>query len=168
MIDITKLKYENKNIDLDCYISFRECVKNNMTYPEWLGDFTRNDLEKIQSHGAIIWIYYLNERPICSMMLIPSTEKSLSKFGIRLDAKAVADYGPIFVNPEYIGNGLQYQMLTELDNYCINNGYKYAATTIHPDNIYSIKNFIKDEFQFITQKQFDRGVRNVYLKKLTK
>lgn len=166
MIDINKLEYENKNIDIDNYLFFRDYVKNSMNYPEWLGDFTKNDLEYLLNDGAIIWVYYLDKDPVCSMMLIPSTEKDLSKFEINLDYKEVVDYGPMFVNPKYVGNGLQYQMLKVLDEYCINNGYKYAISTVHPDNVYSINNLVKDEFKLIGQKEFSRGIRNIYLKQL--
>ena len=160
------LKYVNKNIDIDEYIEFREMVKQNMEHPEWLGDFTKEDLINMKNNNSIIWVYYLEKEPVCSMMLIPSTEKDLNKFEIDLDYKEVVDYGPMFVNPKYIGNKLQFQMLKELDNYCIKLGYKYAVGTIHPDNIYSINNLIKDDFNLIGTKEFTRGIRNIYLKKL--
>lgn len=41
------LKCIDDNIDLDKYIEYREYVKSNMQHPEWLGDFTKEDLEKI-------------------------------------------------------------------------------------------------------------------------
>lgn len=166
MIDINKLECKNQNINIDNYVLFRDYVKNSMDYPEWLGDFTKNDLVQLLNTGSSIWIYYLEQEPVCSMMLIPSTEKDLSKFGINFNYKEVADYGPIFVNPKYVGNGLQYQMLKFLDKYCINNGYKYAISTIHPDNVYSIVNLDKDEFKLIGQKEFSRGIRNIYMKQL--
>ena len=99
---------------------------------------------------------------------IPSAENALSKFELDLDYKDVVDYGPMFVNSKYIGNGLQYQMLKVLDEYCINKKYKYAISTIHPDNIYSINSLIKDKFIFFNQKEFKRGLRNIYLKTLDK
>ena len=62
-------------------------------------------------------------------------------------------------------NRLQYQMLKELDNYCIKLGYKYAVRTIHPNNMYSINNLLKDDFELVGTKEFTRGIRNIYLKK---
>lgn len=162
---ISDLTCINKDINIDEYIEFRELVKLNMEFPEWLGDFTKENLINMLNNNSKIWIYYLNNEPVCSMMLIPSTKKDLDKFGLDLDYKEVVDYGPMFVNPKYIGNGLQYQMLKELDNHCIKIGYKYVASTIHPDNIYSINNLIKDNFELIGTKQFTRGIRNIYLKK---
>lgn len=164
LVELKDLKMVNKNVNLDEYISFRELVKENMEHPEWLGDFSKEDLIKMQQNNSIIWIYYLDKEPVCSMMLIPSTEKDLKKFEIDLNAREVVDYGPMFVNPKFVGNGLQYQMLKELDNYCLGLGYKYAVGTIHPDNIYSISNLLKDEFELIGTKLFTRGIRNIYLK----
>lgn len=72
----------------------------------------------------------------------------------------------MFVNPKYVGNKLQYQMLNELDKYSIDKNYNFVVATIHPDNIYSINNFIKDNFKQTSTKEFKRGLRNIYVKKL--
>lgn len=162
------LKSIDDNIDLDKYIEYREYVKSNMQHPEWLGDFTKEDLEKLLSSGTKIWIYYLDNDFVCSMMSIPSSEKDMVKFDLNLDYKEVIDYGPMFVNPKYVGNKLQYQMLKYLDEYVKSKGYKTAVGTIHPDNIYSINNLIKDDFILTGSRNFKRGTRNIYVKKLIK
>ena len=153
----------NENINLDEYIIFRDQVKEKMEHPEWLGDFSKEDLLKLLNNNSKIWIYYINNEPVCSMMLIPSTKKTLTKFEINLDYHEVVDYGPMFVNFKYIGNKLQYQMLKEIDEYCLNLGYKYAVGTVHPDNFYSINNLLKD-FKYVNKKELKRGPRNIYLK----
>lgn len=165
-MNLLELKSINQNINIDEYIEFREMVKQKMEHPEWLGDFLKEDLINMLKEKTVIWIYYLDSEPVCSMMFIPSTEKDLKKFEIALDYNEVVDYGPMFVNPKYIGNGLQYQMLKELDKYSIDRGYKYAIGTIHPDNVYSINNLLKDDFKLVGTKQFTRGIRNIYLKNL--
>lgn len=162
------LKRIDDNIDLDKYIEYREYVKSNMQHPEWLGDLTKEDLEKLLSSGTKIWIYYLDNDFVCSMMSIPSSEKDMVKFDLNLDYKEVIDYGPMFVNHKYVGNKLQYQMLKYLDEYVKSKGYKTAIGTIHPDNIYSINNLIKDDFILTGSRNFKRGTRNIYVKKLIK
>lgn len=99
-------------------------------------------------------------------MSIPSSEKDMVKFGLDFDYREVIDYGPMFVNPKYVGNNLQYQMLKYLDEYVKSKGYGTAIWTIHPDNIYSINNLIKDGFVLTDQRNFKRGTRNIYVKKL--
>lgn len=161
---LNELKLINENIDIDKYIECRELVKKQMEHPNWLGDFSKEKLIKMLDNGAKIWNYYYNDDFVCSMMLILSDEKSCRDFGLKIDYKKVVDYGPMFVNPKYRGNSLRYQMLQELDKYCKENGYFYAASTIHPDNIYSIRNLEKDNFIKIGIKAFKRGIRNLYLK----
>ena len=163
---LDELRVEFENIDLDKYISYREDIKKNMEYPDWLGDFQKSDLEFLLSIGSKLWIFYNGDEYVSSMMLIPSDEKSINKFGLNLDYKDVVDYGPMFVNPKYRGNKLQAQMLEYLDIYSKDLGYKFVASTIHPDNIYSINNLINDGFKYIDTKEFSRGTRNIYLKEL--
>lgn len=155
-----------EKINIDQYIKFREQVKETMNDPEWLGDFTKEDIELLLQENSKIWVYYSKEIPICSMMIIPATKKSLIKFELNFKVQEVIDYGPMFVNPNYIGNNLQYQMLRELDEISRKKGYRYAVVTVHPDNMYSIRNLEKDKFKLINTKNFERGTRNIYLKEL--
>ena len=73
------------------------------------------------------------------------------------------------VNPKYIGNGLQNQMIKELEEYCKSINKKYCYTRIHPDNKYCINNFIKNNYEFLQTytSPKDGEVRNDYLKPLT-
>ena len=106
------------------------------------------DLIMLLSCNTKIWLYYLNNAFVCSMMSIPSSEKDMVKLDLDFDYKEVIDYGPMFVNPKYVDNSLQYQRL------------KY------PDNIYSINNLIKDDFVLTGKRKFKRDSKNIYVKKL--
>src|SRR5574344_544752 len=155
------------NINIDEYLTFAKEVRESMQYPEWLGTFDKEYLISKLQEGYKIWLYYLDKEPVCSMMLIPTTEESIIKIGLtQYNYKEAVDYGPIMVNKKYISNKLQYQMLKKLDEYSLKHGYKYALATIHPDNKYSINNFIKDNFTKIGIKEFKRGIREIYLKQL--
>lgn len=165
-IKLEDLKLLDNDIDLDEYIEFREYVKSYMEHPEWLGDFTKNQLEEMLKQESKIYVYYKDEEPVCSMMMIPATKKDMDSFNFNLDYNEVMDYGPIMVNPKYVGNNLGYQMLLVENNYSKENGYNYAVATIHPDNIYSINILEKDNFEEKGQKVFKRGIRNIYFKKL--
>lgn len=163
---LNELRCVCDNIDIEKYIEFMDRVKKNMEHPDWLGDFSKEDIQKLLSIDSKIWIYYDGDNEVCSMMFIPSDEKTLKKFGIDKDYKDTMEIGPMFVDIKYVGNNLQYQMLKVMDEYAISKGYTYSASTIHPDNIYSINNFLKDNFKYIGQHTFSRGIRNIYLKEL--
>ncbi len=164
-IKLENLECNYENINIDEYITFREFILSQMEHPEWLGVFSKEDLLTLLNNHSKIWMYYLEGEIVCSMMFIPATEKDRIRFDLENDYKQVANYGPMMVNPKYRGNHLQYQMLQVLDQYAKENGYQYAVVTISPENSFSIHNIEKDNFQLIKQKQFTRGLRNIYLKK---
>lgn len=155
----------SNNIDVKEYIKFREKVKRRMEHPDWLGDIGEKGTANLLNKRSKVWIYYLNDEPVCSMMLIRVNKEMLLELDLQYNCKDVVEYGPMFVNPKYVGNGLQYQMLLELDNYCKQLGYKYAVGTIHYGNIYSISNAVKDNFMYIGTKTLHRGMVNIYFKK---
>ena len=165
-MNIEELKCINENINIEGYLQFTKKVQESMLNPEWLGSLDKEYLINQSQNGYKIWMYYINNEPVCSMMLMPTREETITKLNLKYNYQEVADYGPMMVNIKYIGNSLQYQMLKQLDEYSIKQGYKYALATVHPDNIYSINNFIKDNFIEIGTRQFKRGLRNIYFKKL--
>ena len=114
-VELDSLKCIDNNINIDTYLDFINYVKSTMENPEWLGDFTHDDLEELLKCGTKIWMYYLDDEVVCSMMLIPSRQKSLDKYGIAKDCKLVVDYGQMAVDIKFVGNKLQYQMLKELE-----------------------------------------------------
>ena len=50
------------------------------------------DLEILLSFGTKIWIQYLDNDFVCSMMSIPSSEKDMVKFDLDFDYKEVIDW----------------------------------------------------------------------------
>lgn len=150
-------------MNLNEYLDFINYVKKNMEHPEWLGDFT---IDELKNSDIDLWLYKEKNDIVCSMMSIKASEKSCEKLGIKKNYKEVIDYGQMAVSPKYLGNGLQLQMLKYFDQLFREKRIKYALTTIHPDNNFCIKNMLKDEFDMIGYKEFKRGPRNIYLKKL--
>lgn len=167
MMKLSELNVQSSNIDLDKYIEFRESVRSRMEHPEWLGEISKEELENMLSIGGKIWIYSNGDIPICSWMFIPAGEDAKDDLEIdRIDYNLMGDIGPVFVNFDYLGNGLMYQMLLEYDKYLESIGYKYVMTTVHPDNIFSSRNMIKNGMKKVSQKTFKRGIRDIYFKEL--
>lgn len=167
-IDINKLKVEKLNLNrLNQYLELYENVKKCMKYPEWLGDFSRDDYIHLLNNGSTIFIWIYNKKIIAAGMLIPSKEKDLIKFFSQdLNYKEVIDFGPELVDINYIGNGLQDKIIKYLEKYAKEKGYRYGISTVHPDNFYSIRNLEKNEFKNIGTIELKRGTRNVYRKQL--
>ena len=130
---------EHNNIDE--YLEFYKYVKSNMKEPSWLGEFSLNELKNILNNEGKLFNFY--------------------------DEKLVGSCGPIMVNPKYVGNKFQKQMLELLDKYCKSIGKRYIFTKVHPDNIYSINNFVSDGYKFVeTYKTISGEPRSVYFKEI--
>lgn len=156
---------EHNNIDE--YLEFYKYVKSNMKEPSWLGEFSLNELKNILNNEGKLFNFYDNNIIVCSMLYIPSNNKTLEKHNLKYDEDLVGSCGPIMVNPEYVGNKFQKQMLELLDKYCKNIGKRYIFTKVHPDNIYSINNFISDGYKFVeTYKTSSGELRSVYFKEI--
>ena len=156
---------EHNNIDE--YLEFYKYVKSNMKEPSWLGEFSLNELKNILNNEGKLFNFYDNNIIVCSMLYIPSNNKTLEKHNLKYDEKLVGSCGPIMVNPKYVGNKFQKQMLELLDKYCKSIGKRYIFTKVHPDNIYSINNFISDGYKFVeTYKTSSGEPRSVYFKEI--
>lgn len=157
----------SKNNNIDEYLEFYKYAKSNMKEPSWLGEFSLNELKNILNNEGKLFNFYDNNIIVCSMLYIPSNNKTLEKHNLKYDEKLVGSCGPIMVNPKYVGNKFQKQMLELLDKYCKSIGKRYIFTKVHPDNIYSINNFVSDGYKFVeTYKTSSGEPRSVYFKEI--
>lgn len=152
------------NVNLDEYLALYNYVRDNMEHPEWLGTFTRDEIEKILKIGGKIWMYYDGNIPVCSVFYIPSSNKSLRKYNIKYDESITGSLGPIMVRKEYIGNDLQTAMMGVLNNYVKGIGKIHMFTKAHSDNIYSIRNILKDGYRAIYEYENELGAMTVFVK----
>ena len=158
------LKEVSENVDLDSYLNLYNYVRDNMEHPEWLGTFSREEIEDILSSGGKIWMYYDNETPVCSVFYIPTTNKSLRKHNVEYDESITGSLGPIMVSKEYVGNGLQTAMLKVLNDYVKSIGKTHMFTKAHSDNIYSIRNILKDGYEVVDEYENERGPMTAFVK----
>ena len=163
--------------ELDVYIKYISYVKAHMEHPEWLGDFSKEDLVALLNNNSHIYIWIFKEHNVevladidqivASGMIIPSRQKDLIKFGQDdLNYIEVVDFGPETVHPSFIGNGLQTDVIKYLEEVAIKLSYKYALGTVDPDNIYSMRNLINNGFKFVNRVELSRGTRDVLKKEL--
>ncbi len=152
------------NVNLDDYIKLYSVVRDNMEHQEWLGTFTKEEIEDILKIGGKIWMYYDNATPVCSMFYIPVSNKSLKKHNVEYDEKETGSLGPIMVRKEYVGNGLQTAMLEVLDNYIAKIGITHMFTKAHSNNIYSINNLIKNGYEVVDEYENERGPMTAFVK----
>ena len=150
--------------DIDDYLTFINGVKATMEHPEWLGDFSKEDLIHLLGNGSYAFFFQYHDQTVGSSLIIPTREKDITKFGLDYPYQETMDYGPEGVLADARGNGLQLFILEKMDEFSKNKGYKFAVSTVHPDNVYCIHNMEKHGFDYHETKEFTRGVRNIYKK----
>ncbi len=158
------LKVVSENVDLDEYLKLYKYVRDNMEHPEWLGTFTKEEIIDILNIGGKIWMYYDNTTPVCSAFYIPSSNKSLRKHNIEYDESQTGSLGPVMVSKEYVGNNLQLQMQNVVNKYNESLGHKHMFTKAHSDNIYSIRNILKDGYKVVHIYTNERGENTAFVK----
>ena len=175
-IDKSKLFVRRLKVDeLDVYMDFVEFAKSKMEHPEWLGEFSKKDYMKMFGCNAeiFVWTFFdnmnkeftdINQFIACGM-LIPAKKTDLEKFKLKeLKYSEVIDFGPEIVHPDYIGNGLQMDVIDYLERIAISENYKYGVGTVAPDNIYSVRNLLKKDFEIANRVTLKRGERLVVKK----
>lgn len=165
-MNLNELTCISTKVNLTDYLSLYKYVRDNMPHKEWLGTFTKEEIIDILNNGGKIWLYYNKITPVCSMFYIPANNKSLRKHNILSDESITASLGPIMVSPDYLGNGLQNQMLKVFDEYCLSINKKYIFTKVHKDNIYSIKNLEKNNYFITHEYENERGMNLALLKEI--
>lgn len=161
--------------ELDAYMDFINYVKAHMEHPEWLGEFSKEEYAKMLNSNSIIYVWTFSEninKPFTDVnqfvacgMIIPARKKDLEKFNqTELKYKEVIDFGPEAVHPDYIGNGLQSDVIQYLEKVAVAQGYKHALGTVAPDNIYSFRNLLKNDFEVVAKVELSRGTRSVLRK----
>lgn len=163
-MNLNNFKEVSDNVNLDEYLYLYSYVRDNMEHPEWLGTFTLGEIKEILSVGGKIWMYYDGAIPVCSVFYIPTSNKSLRKHNVSYDESITGSLGPIMVRKEYVGNGLQMAMLEVLNEYVESIGKAHMFTKAHSDNIYSIRNILKDGYRVIDEYENERGPMTAFIK----
>ena len=109
-------------------------------------------------------MYYDKDIPVCSVFYIPPSNKSLKKHNVEYDESITGSLGPIMVRKEYIGNGLQTDMQKIINEYAKSIGKTHMFTKAHSDNIYSIRNILKDGYKVIDEYENERGKIKAFIK----
>lgn len=161
---LNELKEISNDVNLEEYLYLYNYIRDNMEHPEWLGTFTEEEIKDILKIGGKIWMYYDKDIPVCSVFYIPTSNKSLRKHNVEYDEKDTGSLGPIMVRQEYVGNGLQTAMLEVLDNYVKSIGKTHMFTKAHADNIYSIRNILKNGYKIVDEYENERGPMKAFAK----
>lgn len=156
---------------LDEILELQNRVHSAMKNRAWFAYTSRAELESAFERGAPAVAVVSGKRMIAFAYLIldPDSSQSLVKYSDfdytpYLGGDCVLD--TVFVDPDFVGYGLQSVLIEILTSLALENGKKSVWATVHPDNIFSSRNFVKNGFKKAISSPVEKygGVRNVYYK----
>lgn len=82
-------------------------------------------------------------------------EDNLGKYWNLTNAKLhqVAHMESAAVHPDYRGRGIQKELMARGERILKQKGYYYLMGTAHPDNVYSVNNFLKLGYEILTKTE---------------
>lgn len=160
--------------DVDDIIALQDKVQMNMDVHEWYYPYTREELEKAVPNKDCILLQIDAGQKIVAFavaILNPPDEYRLSDLvkykSSKWEKEAVLE--TVFVDKDYRGYGMQSLLIDILSHLVSERKATTFWASVHPDNIYSSNNFIKNGFVKMTKDgpvpKYD-GVRDIYCRNL--
>lgn len=169
--------------DADALFGIMDTVDKGMEHPEW---FVSDDLDYIKAHiGSPVWqpsdqgfiikaVAHEGERSeIAGMFMVAFpgiTEKNLGhhiQLG-REELLKVAHMDSVAILPKYRGHGLQYDLICKAEEVIRREtNYRILMATVHPENVYSLHNVQKLEYDVVAEAvKYGGYYRYVLLKEI--
>ncbi len=155
--------------DIDEILALQDKVHSAMAKKEWFANTSRTELESAfeRKYPAVAVESSKKTVAFAYLILSPDNSQSLCQYA-DFDIKpyfgndCVLD--TVFVDPDYVGYGIQSLLIDFLTNLAFENGKTSVWATVHPDNIFSSQNFIKCGFVKANSKPVEKhgGLRDVF------
>ncbi len=122
--------------------------------------------EIITSKRGVIMLYYDGDKLAAFFeMTVPDDPNHLDEYLVKDYHDVCYEDGAVFesvaVVPEYRGNGLMLQIAQRMHELARERGIKWMTGTVHPENPYSLNNFIRAGYEVLAEVDFHYGRRDI-------
>ena len=162
--------------DYDSIMLLQDDVICNMSNKKWFCPSTSQEiktfLENPQDYFALVVAHGEMIVAFACLILNPSScedlYRDLKDNNIEVKTDKYCIFETVFVSPRYRGYSIQRTLINELCDLAFKNGKRSICATVHPDNIYSMKNFEKSGFERVNSEPLPKygGIRNYFVKDL--
>lgn len=167
------MKDENINIDIRLLekdeveeaLEFQQGIFDGMPRKEWFYLVTRDEFLRVMEGRGKVGFLMDGDREMSIFSFSYGEDDLLEKYG--LDNKNVMIVHGVMVKEEYRGRGLQRKMLKMAVGDAKKNEVDGVAATVHPDNIYSLRNFLSEGFEIMNKIKIYNGERYVVYLSIT-
>lgn len=150
-------------------IKIHENMENKDLYVIDSEEFIRKSIDGIRGFGLLA----MDNNTLAGYFIVRfpafDEEDHLGDYiGLDIEQKKLSVYmDSAAVLPEYRGQHLQNHMLTECENILKGTPYKYALSTISPENSASLRSLIKNGFEVVKTAKLYAGLeRNILYKEI--
>ena len=158
--------------DIENILALQSNVIENIKIKEWFVPSTKAELGLAFSHPEkfpALKVMYKNELIAFSYIILnPDESNDISRDLENENFQNCCVYETVFVSPLFRGNGLQSLLISKLTDIAKKNGKDFIVATVHPQNIFSSSNFIKNGYIKLNNAPLSKygSVRDYYGKKL--
>lgn len=160
-----KIKKANIN-DIHTIIKFQKEVIDKMNNKEFFTPLTKHEfIFPIKNNGIVYLLYYNNEIIGLFVLTINPEVDIIEEYKLN-DNNNVGIIDSIMIKESYRGSSLQLQGMDIIENDAKKLQIKKLVATIHPDNKYSLNNFIKRKYKIINKINIHNGPRYIVIKEI--
>lgn len=134
--------------DTQAFLDLLHDVKNAMAQPEWFFLDPDEDVRDMMSDGRMHLITVIDGEKLAGAFdwIAPGLGEFNYGYDLGLtdeELLTVANMDSVAVRPEYRGLGLHRRLQAAAEEDAISAGFKILLCTIHPDNVYSLRNALQ-------------------------
>ena len=145
-------------------LNFQKEIIDNMNRKDLFYPLTEEEfLTPIKKQDNVYFLKYNNE--IIGLFVATCNIPDVLK-EYQLKSNNVMLIDSIMIKEKYRGNKLQIKILNYLYNRAKELKLDGLVATIHPENTYSLNNFINNGYKIINTLQIHGGIRNIVFKKI--
>lgn len=144
---------------------FQSMIINNMDNKEFFTPLTTNEfVYPITNNGRVYLLYYQEELIGLCVLTINVSLDVISKYCLNNNNNNIGILDSVMIKDGYRGSGLQVQVMKILYEEAKRLGIMQIVATVHPNNIYSLNNLIKEGYEIINKINIHGGYRYIVVK----
>ena len=159
-INVVKARLE----DVNMLLCFQKEVINDMENKEFFAPLTKKEFTDPIQNG-FVGILYFNNKMIGLFVLTIPYKEVIDEYQLE-DNNDVGIFDSIMIKNEYRGSKLQQQSLDYAEMIAKTLNLKRIVATVHPDNVWSLNNFLDKDYKIINKKNIHGGARYIIQKTL--
>ena len=148
--------------DLEKALAFQRRVIDGMNNKEWFTPLTRKEFLKPIMGRDNVYMLKDGKNEVALFVGTADFSDEIEEYGLTDNNVLLVD--SIMVAEEYRGRGLQRKILDFLFGRAQVLGVRALVATVHPDNVYSVNNFVKLGYEIVGKKKIHGGPRLILLK----